>query len=665
MTNAPDERPVSSGIAALDALLEELRVGDNVVFLTEHREDYVPFVAAVCAYAASLTEGLVYLRGTGSLDALVSILPDARVIQVPLGLTAEGAREYLTTELASHRSARYVVCDPLDQLCPSASGAEDAVPLFLALCPLLYRMDTIAYWCIQRESLGRQSIAAIKDCTQILLSLERVQSELHLTPIKVWGRYSADMFRAHRVARSQGRVETIAPLPLAVVNAATYAQALAAKNQELATVRDQLHQRNQELNQRNAQLAEANAQTEEQSRLYRSLHRNLDHLVALLKAGQTIGTSLVVDQVQQAILQAAVELFGVAGARMSLAARSNHGPLAIALGRVPPSAAGTPGDETTTEDVAAPPAVSTSAPILARGVRLGQLDLFDDPASQAGPDLRTLLTYFTAEASMALDNAYLYEQLETQGQQLQWLVDNLIATEEQESRRLALDLHDGLVQLIIASYQHLQMAQVWRDKAPDIEEREFHQGLQLLRESIHEARQLIAQLRPAGLDDFGLVQALRLFVTRIESQADWQVKLLVTPAWSSHVAPGALSKSMASALFRIVQEATNNARKYAGSRRLEIRLDVQDAELELQIRDWGQGFDPANIAAVDDQSQRMGLVGIRERARLLGGRCSITSRPGAGTIVALNLPLERALGPVETNAASNMGEKSDPRSSSG
>jgi len=88
------------------------------------------------------------------------------------------------------------------------------------------------------------------------------------------------------------------------------------------------------------------------------------------------------------------------------------------------------------------------------------------------------------------------------------------------------------------------------------------------------------------LDDFGLVQALRLYVAQLAADADWQVTLDVDPEWT------ALPSVLEAALFRIIQEATTNARKYADARRVLIQLQADAEQIGVIIRDWGKGFDP-------------------------------------------------------------------------
>jgi signal transduction histidine kinase len=481
--------------------------------------------------------------------------------------------------------------------------------------------------------------------------VSQVAEDLMITPLKVWGRYSEAMFLSHHIVLDDGRLG-IVPLPIGVEDQQAYVQTLSEKNRELADIRDALDHSNQELLQRNGELAELNQRLQEQSRLYQSLRINLDHLVELLKAGQTIGASLSVDQVHRAMVAAALRLFDVPTCRLILARNDDMEGVQIAQGMSPAWLALSvePLAQELREAVCRTQEVRSLAferdddsayhsvamgPIMVRGRCLGTLEVYAQDARLDHSEVTTLLAYLCSEASIALDNAHLYHEVQVQGNQLRSFVDNVITTGEQESRRLALDLHDGLVQLVVASYQHLQTAQAGRARDPALEEREIEQGVQLLRRAIYEARRLISELRPAGLDDFGLVQALRLYVAQLAADADWQVTLEVDPEWTS------LPLVLEAALFRIIQEATTNARKYAEARRVQIQLRTDAEQIGVIIRDWGKGFDLAEVSSAPEKGLHMGLVGIRERARLWGGQCLITTRPGKGTSIEVYIPRTR------------------------
>lgn len=640
----------STGSHDLDNLLEELRVGDNVVLYTGDAEAYAPFVAAVARHRSRAGQTLLYVRSEGSLDAILVGLPGVQIIDLPT--TVAGAAEpveALHDALAAHGRYVFYVFEELASLRPWFHDGDDLRALFLRICPSLYRMGSVVYWGIVAGSLPSADIAAIKDCTQVFLQVERAGDGLLLTPAKVWGRFSPAMFRTHRVDLT-GQELRLGPAPATHHDNSAYVEALADKNRELAEIRDALDRSNRTLQQRNRELEELNARLAEQGRLFASLRSNLDDLLRLVQAGQAIGSTLVLDQVQSSLLAAAERLFDAPACRLSLHL-SDHAetvrtsealspewqaaldaPEAVALVAkacrdMAPAGIPLPGD--------GPAGSLAVAPIVLRGECLGSLVIATTDGRLATAEGLILLTYLASQASLSLDNALLYQEVESQGEQLRSYVENVITSEEQESRRLALDLHDGLVQMIVASYQHLQTAQAWHGRAPDTEEAEVQQGIELLRRSIHEARRLIAQLRPAGLDDLGLVHALRLYIAQLTTDADWYVTLDVAEDWPS--LPGPLE----AALFRIVQEATNNARKYAGAPEVDVRLWRDARDIHVAVTDCGVGFDPDQVPAQPHRGTHLGLVGIRERARLWGGRCTISSRPGIGTRVQVSIPLAR------------------------
>lgn len=649
----------STGSQELDALLEEVQAGDNLVFYTSDPQDYVPFVDTLLDHVERSLAGVVYIRAHGLLDELVARVTTHYIVDLEQLLHVDDPLVALENTLLEIGPQPYYVFEPLHSLKPWFEGEEQLKELFLTLCPLLYRLESVAYWALTRGSYSSATIAAIRDCTQVFCRLDRVGGELLITPLKVWGRYSEAMFRPHRVSIDGGI--HIRPLPVGAEYQQSYTEALAEKNRELAEIRDALSRSNRALQERNQELAALNERLAEQSRLYQSLRTNLDHLLAVFEAGQDIGSSLVVDQVHSAIIKATQRLFDVKACRLHAAGGCISEPIDVYDGLSPDS------PRLNHDTVAAlrtaiqedqkvrsarlaggfqgPLGSVAIAPVVIRGTCLGTLEVYADDARLDNEESRTLLSFLSSEASIALDNAYLYRETELQGEQLRSFVEEVIIGEEQESRRLAFDLHDGLVQLIVASYQHLQTSQAWRGRDPKIEEQEIGQGVRILRQAIYEARRLIGQLRPAGLDDFGLVHALQLYIAQLASESEWQISLEVDPQWPK------LSSALEAAIFRIVQEATTNARKYAAAPRVRVQLSAHREHLEVSVRDWGKGFDPAAIsAAVDRETDligHLGLVGIRERARMWGGRCEIASQPGQGTTITVYIP--RSHTPAESS----------------
>jgi signal transduction histidine kinase len=145
---------------------------------------------------------------------------------------------------------------------------------------------------------------------------------------------------------------------------------------------------------------------------------------------------------------------------------------------------------------------------------------------------------------------------------------------------------------------------------------------------------IIYDLRPALLDDLGLIPVLRWYAReRLEAQGTC-VTLTVDGE------SGRLPAEVETALFRIGQEAITNISRHAGARHVTIQVRFEPRHVSIEVSDDGLGF--AVAGALDRSQQRpgLGLLGIRERANLLGGRLSIESEPGAGTRLHVLLPLE-------------------------
>lgn len=635
----------STGSSDLDALLEELRAGDNVVFYTDTWQDYLPFAASLVRHIATSSQELVYVRLNGLLEPTLERVANLRVLDLVSYSKENRPLLALRDAITASTLARYYLFDPLNPDPPWFIDDEETRDFFLSLCPALYEIRSIAYWGIPEGGLGAGAIAAIKDCTQVFLDVSRRDQDLLLTPVKVWARYSESMFRTHHVVVGSDGIR-VHPEPVDVEAQHRYLAAMASKNQELTLVRDALNKSNRLLTLRNAELAESNVRLAEQGRLYRSLRRNLDRFQALFLAGQHIGATLVVEQVCDAIVRGALGLFDVVVCHLDIDARNGDESIDIRRGDPPAQLATaelaelrrrvrdmTGGYALTLIDGDAILGSVAMAPLVVRGENRGNVMVYAEDDRLDNEEARTLLGYLASEASIALDNAYLYRELEVRGKELRSFVEEVIVNEEQESRRLAFDLHDGLVQTIVAAYQHLQAGQALRDRRPDDEAREIDHGVRLLRRAISESRRLVSQLRPAGLDDFGLVHALRIYMAQLASDADWDVALQVDDQWPE------LPSAIEVGLFRIVQEAATNALKHAGSRRLGINLLVADERCCVRVQDWGVGFDPKSVAAAPEKGIHMGLIGIRERTRLLGGICDIMSEPGQGTTILVCLPL--------------------------
>jgi signal transduction histidine kinase len=243
-----------------------------------------------------------------------------------------------------------------------------------------------------------------------------------------------------------------------------------------------------------------------------------------------------------------------------------------------------------------------------------------------------------AEAS-ALESTRLNEELSEHRRRLQHLLGKLVVAQEEERRRVAYEVHEGLAQTVAAAYQHLQTYAADNPPSSTRGQEELDESLEMLRRTVGEARAVVADLRPTVLDDFGLARALRLQVDRLSEEG-------LRATFEEELGGGRLPEAVETALFRVAQEALTNVRKHSGAEKVHVALGRNGRALRLEVRDWGRGFaatgadggaDGAKGEA--DPGERVGLSSMQERVALLGGRLKITSEPGAGTAVVAEVPL--------------------------
>jgi signal transduction histidine kinase len=149
-----------------------------------------------------------------------------------------------------------------------------------------------------------------------------------------------------------------------------------------------------------------------------------------------------------------------------------------------------------------------------------------------------------------------------------------------------------------------------------------------------EARRVIAGLRPAALDDFGLAAAVRLEIEGLFADGR-QVTYKETPGTER------LSAAPETALFRVAQEALTNIRKHAGPTRVFVARQRHESTVHLEVRDWGIGFTPVGEGHTRPGEQ-IGLAGMHERMALVRGTCAVASQPGQGTRILIEAPLPAA-----------------------
>ncbi len=216
---------------------------------------------------------------------------------------------------------------------------------------------------------------------------------------------------------------------------------------------------------------------------------------------------------------------------------------------------------------------------------------------------------------------------------LQEILGKTITAQEEERRRLARELHDGQSQALGAL--SVSLDRISRLLGPSPALKEVEQARDTARALLKDTRRLIYDLRPSVLDDMGLEAAIRWCAENHLERHGIQV------TQKSNLSPGRLPGALEVALFRVAQEAIVNIERHAAARHAEIILEHRDSFLRMEVRDDGKGFVPARTATPGDSSG-VGLEGMTERARLIGGKIEIISEPGKGTTVRLEVPLDKA-----------------------
>ena len=204
---------------------------------------------------------------------------------------------------------------------------------------------------------------------------------------------------------------------------------------------------------------------------------------------------------------------------------------------------------------------------------------------------------------------------------------HLLELQDRDRQMVSYEIHDGFVQQLAAAIMHFAAFRRLKGEGDDQVWKSFEAGIQTLNDCMREARQLIRGLRSPILDEFGVVAAVEDLI--------------------SHGAPGKpeiefvhdldgqrLAASLENTVYRIVQEGLANACRHSRSERVFVRLTQRERYLQIEVQDWGIGFDPQEVG-----DGHFGLEGIQKRARLFGGSAIIKSTVGKGTRIVVQLPL--------------------------
>jgi len=221
-----------------------------------------------------------------------------------------------------------------------------------------------------------------------------------------------------------------------------------------------------------------------------------------------------------------------------------------------------------------------------------------------------------------------YAELEHNREELQQLSARLVDAQETERRSLSRELHDGVGQAL--GLLLMDVGRLSNQLTGDAKGQEMVQRIKTVAErTVQTVRNMALLLRPSMLDDLGLVSALEWYAREVSRSSNTEVEVKAENVSET------LPDSLMVCIYRVVQEAVNNARRHAHAKNVTVEVKQTDTVVQVQIRDDGSGFDGNRIRGI-------GLLGMDERVKRLGGTLTIDSTPGAGTTIRAELPLHEA-----------------------
>ena len=254
-----------------------------------------------------------------------------------------------------------------------------------------------------------------------------------------------------------------------------------------------------------------------------------------------------------------------------------------------------------------------------------------DPPRPLVPSERDLLGSLAGLVVVAVRNAELLDGLQQKEQALQGLLRKTLTVQEDERRRLSRELHDETSQVLSALIMNIDLLES-QTPVDELARGRIAAVKALAEEAARNLDRMLFELRPALLDELGLMPALRWYVAQMSDL--WNV-----PIEFEGATIGRLPDHIELAAFRIVQEAVSNCTRHASPTVVRVRVSATQDKLQLEVEDDGIGFDAVEVSARARTGEAVGLEGMRERAEIAGGTFRVDSVPGLGTRVLAELPL--------------------------
>ncbi len=238
---------------------------------------------------------------------------------------------------------------------------------------------------------------------------------------------------------------------------------------------------------------------------------------------------------------------------------------------------------------------------------------------------------------ITLENERLFQRLIEGERRFRGLAKAVWKVQEDERRRIARELHDGLGQTLTALTNQLERLQQKLDgREPSDMSARLADSVEMARLALNEIRELSRLIRPPVLDDLGLASALSWLARTLEQRAGLHVELSLSGIEER------LDPELETLVFRIIQEALTNVLRHAGADRARVVVSRSAGLLVLRVSDSGRGFDAQGTLAGTGAATGSGLRGMRDRLELFGGKLEIISAADQGTLVSAAIPLLEA-----------------------
>lgn len=393
----------------------------------------------------------------------------------------------------------------------------------------------------------------------------------------------------------------------------------------------------------------------ENARLHQDISRQLQVEQRLNEISLEISSELEIDHVLPKVLRIAVEVVGAAGGVIALLDRDRklvgypylHNLPAELAQVVVPIGKGLSGEVISScrpvvvenyrqysraipEFVEAGIVSVVAVPVMSGEQSFGALAVFslDETKSFTERDV-ALLTGIGRQTGIVIENARLYENL-------RYYIQRITQAQEEERKRIARELHDETIQMLIVISRRLELLTTISEPLPETAMRHLEALRQVIGETLSGVRRFVQDLRPPALDHLGLVATLEGLTLDLRERDGIEANLIVKGEARR------LMPEIELMLFRVVQEAFSNIRRHARASHVTLELEFQPDRLRVIVEDDGRGFNAPEKISDLVSSDRLGLIGMYERVRAIGGTLTIHSEVGRGTSVIVEVPLRAA-----------------------